>query len=85
MASIITILAQTVAGTIVEIVVLLLVAGLIGYFTSYYYYRGIYRKKIYKLESDLKDVQIKNGDLQDQIDRLQKELEEEKARGTAEE
>lgn len=80
-----TVLAQTLAGTIVEIVVLLLVAGLIGYLTSYYYYRGIYRKKIYKLESDLKDEQIKNIDLQDQIDRLQKELEEEKVRGTEKE
>jgi hypothetical protein len=71
-----TILAQTLAGTIIEIIVLLLVAGLIGYFTSYLYYRGIYRKKIYKLEGDLKDLQVKNGRLLDQIDQLEKELEE---------
>ncbi len=73
-----TILAQTLAGTIVEIVVLLLVAGLIGFFTSYYYYRGIYRKKIYKLESEMKDLQIKNTGLQSEIDTLKKELEEAK-------
>ena len=71
-----TILAQTLAGTIIEIIVLLLVAGLIGYFTSYFYYRSIYRKKIYKLESDLKELQIKNDGLLDQIIKLQKELEE---------
>lgn len=71
-----TILAQTLAGTIIEIVVLLLVAGLIGFFTSYYYYRGIYLKKIYKLESELKDLQIKNTGLQAEIDTLKKELEE---------
>jgi len=72
------ILAQTMAGTIIEIIVLLLVAGLIGYFTSYFYYRSIYRKKIDKLESDLKDLQVKNEGLLDQIIKLEKELEEKK-------
>ena len=71
-----TILAQTLAGTILEIIVLLLVAGMIGYFTSYFYYRSIYRKKIHKLESDLKDLQIKNDGLLEQISKLRKELEE---------
>ena len=71
-----TILAKTLAGTIVEIIVLLLGAGLIGYFTSYLYYRGIYRKKIYKLEGDLEDLRIKNDKLSDQIAKLEKELEE---------
>jgi uncharacterized protein YlxW (UPF0749 family) len=75
-----TILAKTLAGTIIEIILLLLVAGLIGFFTSYYYYRGIYRKKIYKLEGDIKDLQIKNSTLQDQIDTLNKELEEKKTK-----
>ena len=73
-----TILAQTLAGTVIEIIVLLLVAGMIGYFTSYFYYRGIYRKKIHKLESDLKDLQIKNDGLLDQIIKLEKELEKKK-------
>jgi len=73
-----TILAQTMAGTIIEIILLLLVAGLIGYFTSYFYYRSIYRKKIYKLEGDLKDLHIKNDGLLDQIRKLEKELEEKK-------
>ena len=75
-----TILAKTLAGTIIEIILLLLVAGLIGFFTSYYYYRGIYRKKINKLESDIKDLQIKNNSLQEQIDSLNKELEEKKTK-----
>jgi uncharacterized membrane protein (DUF106 family) len=73
-----TILAQTLAGTIIEIIVLLLVAGLIGYFTSYFYYRSIYRKKIHELESELRNLQIKNGSLQEQIVKLNKELEEQK-------
>ena len=73
-----TILAQTLAGTVIEIIVLLLVAGMIGYFTSFFYYRSIYRKKIYKLESDLKDLEIKNDRLLDQIIKLEKELEEKK-------
>ena len=71
-----TILAQTLPGTVLEIIVLLLVAGTIGYFTSYFYYRSIYRKKIHKLDNDLKDLQIKNDGLLDQIIKLKKELEE---------
>ena len=71
-----TILAQTQAGTIIEIIVLLLVAGLIGYFTSYFYYRNIYRKKIHKLDSDIKDLHTKNDRQLDQIVKLEKELEE---------
>ena len=71
-----TILAQSLAGTITEIIVLLLVAGLIGYFTSYFYYRSIYRKKIHKLEGDMKDLQVRNDGLLDQIDKLEKELAE---------
>ena len=71
-----TILAQTLAGTVIEIIVLLLVAGMIAYFTSYFYYRSIYRKKIHKLESDLKDLQMRNDGLLDQIVKLEKELEE---------
>ena len=71
-----TILAQTLAGTVLEIIVLLLVAGMIGYFTSYFYYRSIYRKKIHKLDNDLKYRQIKNDGLLDQINKLKKELEE---------
>ena len=73
-----TILAQTMAGTVIEIIVLLLVAGMIGYLTSFFYYRSIYRKKIDKLESELKDLQIKNDGLLDQIIKLKKELEEKK-------
>jgi len=78
-----TILAQTLAGTIIEIIVLLLVAGSIGYFTSYFYYRSIYRKKIHKLEGDLKDLQIKNDGLLDQIDKLNKELAEKEKKNKA--
>ena len=76
MATFNTILAQTLAGTVIEIIVLLLVAGMIGYFTSFFYYRSIYRKKIHKLDSDLRDLQIKNDGLLDQIIKLNKELKE---------
>ena len=71
-----TILAQTLAGTVIEIIVLLLVAGMIGYLTSFFYYRSIYQKKIDILKSELKDLQIKNDGLLDQIIQLKKEVEE---------
>lgn len=60
------ILGQTQAGTILEISLSLLIAGLIGYFISYFYYRKIYRRKIEKLKGDLKDLEIKMEDLKDQ-------------------
>jgi len=36
------------------------------------------RKKIHKLDSDLKDIQIKNDGLLDQIIKLEKELDKKK-------
>ncbi len=47
-----------------------------GYFTSYLYYRSINRKKIQKLDSDLKDLQIRSDGMQDKIIKLKIELEE---------
>ena len=40
MTSLFTILAQTKSGTVVEIIILLLVAGLIAYLTAFFYYKS---------------------------------------------
>ena len=50
-----TILAQTKTGTAIEIIVLLLIAGLIAYLTSYLYYKSVYAKKIAALETPHKN------------------------------
>ena len=47
-----TILAQTTTGAIIEIIVLLLVAGAIAYLTAYFYYKAVYMKKINTLEKE---------------------------------
>lgn len=60
------ILEQTQTGTILERSLFLLIAGLIGFFISYFYYRKIYWRKIEKLKGDLKDLEIKMEDLKDQ-------------------
>ena len=43
--------AQTTTGSILEIIVLLVIAGLIAWLTAYYYYRSIYNKKREELEN----------------------------------
>ena len=52
MTSLFTILAQTKTGTVIEIIVLLLVAGVIAYLTAFVYYKSVYTKKINALESE---------------------------------
>ena len=45
-------LAQSVTGSIIEIVLLLLVAGLIGYFTVWFYAKSVYTPIIKGLEEE---------------------------------
>ncbi len=42
--------AQTSTGAVLEIIVLLLIAGLISWLTCYFYYRSIFRRKRAELE-----------------------------------
>lgn len=46
------ILQQTNTGAVLEILLLLVVAGLIGYLTAYFYYKSVYTKKINILEEE---------------------------------
>ena len=71
-----TILAQTKTGTAIEIIVLLLIAGLIAYLTSYLYYKSVYSKKIAALEAEKNDLNSKINRLNNEISNLEKELEE---------
>jgi len=66
MNTLLIILQQTRTGAILEIVVLLVVAALIGYITAYFYYKSIYTKIINTLEEE-KSV------LNKQIDTLRSE------------
>ncbi len=85
MNSILTILAKTTTGGTIEIIVLLLVAGIIAWFTAYFYYRSVYMKRIKKLETENEGLmrkadglQAANNELNDKLKQLEKELEDKK-------
>lgn len=85
MNSILTILARTTTGGTIEIIVLLLVAGIIAWFTAYFYYRSVYMKRINKLETENEGLmrkadglQAANDELNDKVKQLEKALEEKK-------
>lgn len=85
MNSILTILAKTTTGGTIEIIVLLLVAGIIAWFTAYFYYRSVYMKRIKKLKTENEGLirkadglQAANDELNDKLKQLEKALEEKK-------
>ncbi len=85
MNSILTILAKTTTGGTIEIIVLLLVAGIIAWFTAYFYYRSVYMKRIRKLETENEGLmrkadglQAANDELNEKVKQLEKELEDKK-------
>ena len=64
-------LMQTRGAALVEILLLLVVAGLIGYLTSYFYYKSIYTRKITQLEGEKADLQNQINNLQQQVTKLE--------------
>jgi|GEM_PF-2141435 len=80
-----TILARTTTGGTIEIIVLLLVAGIIAWFTAYFYYKSVYMKRINKLETEndglmrkADGLQAANHELNKRVSELEKALEEKK-------
>ncbi len=71
-----SILAKSTTQAVIEIIILILVTGIIGYFTSYFYYRSIYRKRIEKLEAEKEGLQRKVDGLQAANDELNKKVAE---------
>jgi outer membrane murein-binding lipoprotein Lpp len=63
-------LAQSVAGPVIEIVLLLLVAGLIGYLTAWFYAKSVYTPIIRSLEEDKKELSRQISGLTDDIKKL---------------
>jgi hypothetical protein len=70
------ILLVTQTSAILEIILLLVIAGLIGYLTSYFYYKSVYTAKINILEGDIADLISKNDALSAEKNLLEKELKE---------
>ena len=63
-------LEQSVAGSVIEIVLLLLVAGLIGYFTAWFYAKSVYTPIIKGLEEEKTELNRQILGLKDDISKL---------------
>jgi uncharacterized protein YlxW (UPF0749 family) len=74
MITLISLVAQTKTGAIVEIIILLLIAGLIAYLTAYYYYKPIYLKKIALLEDEKDSLNKKVNSLDAEISQLENKI-----------
>ena len=68
------ILAQSKTGAAIEIIIFLVVAALIGYLTSYFYYKPIYLKKIHALEKEISDLKKEIDRMKDQIADLEHKI-----------
>jgi peptidoglycan hydrolase CwlO-like protein len=63
-------LAQSNTLPVIEIVLLLLVAGLIGYFTAWFYAKSVYTPIIKGLEEDKKELNSQILGLKDDVNKL---------------
>ena len=68
-------LVQTVTGAVITIVALLLVAAIIGYFTSWVYAKSVYSPVIKGLENEKTELTRKVSDLKDDIGKLTSKVE----------
>jgi cell division protein FtsB len=73
---ILSLLATTKSGAVIEIIILLLVAGLIAFLTSYFYYKSVYIKKINALEEEKKTLEKQNSNLGAEITDLKSRIAE---------
>ena len=74
-----TLLAKTTTGAVIEIIIILLVAGAIAFISAYYLYRAVYLKKIgileeekAKLEREVTARDREISELKDRIAELEK-------------
>ena len=76
MNSLIILQVMSVAASVILIIVLLLVAGLIGYLTAWYYAKSIYTPVIKKLEDEKIQLNREISKLKDDIVRLKGKIED---------
>lgn len=68
-------LAQSVTGSVITIIALLLVAVIIGYFTSWYYAKSVYTPVIKGLEADKEGLIKKVDGLTEDVKKLNGQVE----------
>ena len=74
-----SILAQTRTGAIIEIIIMLLIAGIIAFLTAYLYYKPIYTKKIQILETSRLELEKSNHVLRTEVSGLEKVIQQKEA------
>ena len=74
-------LVQTRTTAALTIIIMLLGAGLIGYLTTYFYYKSVYTRKINALEKEIGDLNSRiirlnsdKGDLEKRLKSLEEDL-----------
>jgi len=67
---------MSVAASVILIIALLIVAGLIGYFTAWYYAKSVYTPVINKLEEEKAQLNRDIEKLKDEISRLKGKIDD---------
>ena len=76
MKSLLILQAMSVTSAVLLIIVLLLVAGLIGYLTAWYYAKSVYTPVIKKLEDEKIQLNREIAGLKDDISKLKNKIED---------
>jgi peptidoglycan hydrolase CwlO-like protein len=66
----------SVAGAVITIIALLLVAAIIGYLTAWFYAKSVYTPVIKKLEQEKADLQKQVADLKENVSRLNSKVDD---------
>ncbi|MFH0841452.1 MAG: hypothetical protein V1903_02405 [Bacteroidota bacterium] len=66
----------SVAGAVITIIALLLVAAIIGYLTAWFYAKSVYTPVIKKLEEEKADLQKQVADLKENVSRLNSKVDD---------
>ena len=69
-----SILAKSTSGAVIEMIILLLVAGLIAYLTAYFYYRAVYTKQINALNEEKQALERRISVMETELKELKEKL-----------
>jgi peptidoglycan hydrolase CwlO-like protein len=70
------ILAQSITGPVIEIILLLVVAALIGFLTAWFYQKSVFTPVIKRLESEKEDLNRRIERLNNEISGLKSKIED---------
>jgi mannitol-specific phosphotransferase system IIBC component len=74
MTSILSLMAPNKTGAVIEIIIMILLAGVIAFLTAYFYFKPIYLKNISALETDKKRLEDEAASLRSDISQLNEKI-----------